>query len=439
MLGPLQDNGGPTWTYALLPGSPAIDAGDNAQCTSTDQRGFYRPIDGDDNGSRVCDIGSFEYGSFGTWGIHLLPQSTNMERMCLAPPLTYILDLHNITDITDTYNLAFGSHTWETTLSTNTLGPLPPEGSQTFTVTVSIPPDTSWYEADTVVITATSQTSPTVYAASAQVTTQAYAPPQISVDPLSLESIQDAGEIVTQALTISNGNGVTLTYEISEISYDDTVLLLHLDEAAGSTYFQDASGQNNHGTCSGVSCPASGVAGNTGQAVLFDGIDDVIQATTNGFPTWNSDRTMAAWVKVISVVADQGNIVGYGTFKPLSQSAILHIGHTNQTSICFTNGQGYICGPQLEPGQWYHVAVTNIGDLVSLYVDGFQVASGNLPMAIPGGTQFVMGRLPPSSGVDSRFNGYIDEVAIFDRALTPAEIMALYQSWKWRGWSLVNG
>ena len=60
-LGPLQDNGGPTWTQALLWSSPAIDAGDNAKCTSTDQRGVPRPIDGDWDGIAICDIGSFEY------------------------------------------------------------------------------------------------------------------------------------------------------------------------------------------------------------------------------------------------------------------------------------------------------------------------------------------------------------------------------------------
>ncbi len=54
MLGPLQDNGGPTMTMALLPGSPAIDAGDDASCPATDQRGVTRP-----QGSR-CDIGAFE-------------------------------------------------------------------------------------------------------------------------------------------------------------------------------------------------------------------------------------------------------------------------------------------------------------------------------------------------------------------------------------------
>ncbi len=58
-LGPLADNGGPTSTMALLPGSPAIDGVTyNAPngCPSTDQRGAYRPI-----GAR-CDIGAYEAG-----------------------------------------------------------------------------------------------------------------------------------------------------------------------------------------------------------------------------------------------------------------------------------------------------------------------------------------------------------------------------------------
>ena len=42
LLGPLADNGGPTQTHALLIDSPAIDAGDDSACPSTDQRGFPR-------------------------------------------------------------------------------------------------------------------------------------------------------------------------------------------------------------------------------------------------------------------------------------------------------------------------------------------------------------------------------------------------------------
>ncbi len=53
-LASLADNGGPTPTLALLPGSPAIDAGDSAACTPYDQRGVARPV------GAACDIGAFE-------------------------------------------------------------------------------------------------------------------------------------------------------------------------------------------------------------------------------------------------------------------------------------------------------------------------------------------------------------------------------------------
>jgi beta-glucanase (GH16 family) len=53
-IGPLGDNGGPTPTHALLAGSPAIDAGEDAACPATDQRGVARP-----QGAH-CDVGSFE-------------------------------------------------------------------------------------------------------------------------------------------------------------------------------------------------------------------------------------------------------------------------------------------------------------------------------------------------------------------------------------------
>jgi hypothetical protein len=65
-LGPLQNNGGPTQTHALLVGSPAIDAGDPGGCRdefgavlTTDQRGFRRTV------VAVCDIGAYELTRIG--------------------------------------------------------------------------------------------------------------------------------------------------------------------------------------------------------------------------------------------------------------------------------------------------------------------------------------------------------------------------------------
>ena len=69
---------------------------------------------------------------------------------------------------------------------------------------------------DTVVVTATSVTSPTVFSDTARITSQAYVAPEISLFPQALEAMLFSGGDITQTLTISNGNGVTLTFDIAE-------------------------------------------------------------------------------------------------------------------------------------------------------------------------------------------------------------------------------
>jgi CSLREA domain-containing protein len=59
LVGPLQDNGGPSFTYALVTGSPARDAGTVGGCPLTDQRGVHRQT------GVACDIGAYEHSPCG--------------------------------------------------------------------------------------------------------------------------------------------------------------------------------------------------------------------------------------------------------------------------------------------------------------------------------------------------------------------------------------
>jgi hypothetical protein len=88
-LGPLQDNGGPTMTMALLPGSPAIDAGSNDLILAGvqyDQRGpgFQRIVNG------TVDIGAFEWqpyvsSSVASWGNQNAPLQLAADGLRLLP------------------------------------------------------------------------------------------------------------------------------------------------------------------------------------------------------------------------------------------------------------------------------------------------------------------------------------------------------------------
>ncbi len=98
MLGPLANNGGSSKTMALLAGSPALDAGDSATCTTApvsnkDQRGVTRPQ------GAACDIGAYERAAAPTftdvpysyWAWQAIEQIYNdgMTGGCSASPLSY--------------------------------------------------------------------------------------------------------------------------------------------------------------------------------------------------------------------------------------------------------------------------------------------------------------------------------------------------------------
>ena len=87
LFGPLADNGGPTVTHALLPGSPAINTANNATCAATDQRGVARPFGG------MCDIGAFEFAEQADLA---LTKTVNDPTPNVGDDVTFTITLTNI-------------------------------------------------------------------------------------------------------------------------------------------------------------------------------------------------------------------------------------------------------------------------------------------------------------------------------------------------------
>lgn len=105
--GSLADNGGPTFTLALLPDSPAIDAGTGVGAPVTDQRGVARPQ------GRATDIGAceFQFTIPQIKGARFLSASNFWLQSCGLPNQTYTLETStNLLNWSDVINILTGSN-----------------------------------------------------------------------------------------------------------------------------------------------------------------------------------------------------------------------------------------------------------------------------------------------------------------------------------------
>ncbi|MFO7539227.1 MAG: hypothetical protein R6X32_14390 [Chloroflexota bacterium] len=199
---------------------------------------------------RAIDTGSYDVLAAivvgGTWarGIAICPELA-LSGVVLSPHIQtntaalgetaiHQLTLFNTSDLTDSYDIELDGFAWDTAVSTAQVGPLLPGEQITFTVSVTVPTSADWYDTDNVTLLATSVTSPTVYSATAILTTEAFAPPTIGVAPESLASTQLVNEIVTQTLVISNSNSVTLTFGINAEPASGMLLEAHSVSNEGS-------------------------------------------------------------------------------------------------------------------------------------------------------------------------------------------------------------
>lgn len=156
-----------------------------------------------------------------------------------------------------------------------------------------------------------------------------------------------------------------------------------------------------------------------GKALHFDGTNDYADATmtATGLPQGAEQRTIEAWVKTTQTTI--GNIVSWGTRA-----------NNQRVGFAVRNGKLAFIGELndhlgvrlINDGEWHHVAITFNGSVLAFYVDGTLDRSTNASMNTVG-QGLVIGTISrPSSG--EFFNGIIDEVRIWNRALSAPEIQA---------------
>ncbi len=203
-----------------------------------------------------------------------------------------------------------------------------------------------------------------------------------------------------------------------------TALYLPFDESeltengAGRTYTDPLTGAT--ATCSGQACPASGSAGHTGQAVLFDGNDDIL-TVQNGpdLSNLSNGLTVAAWVR-------PGPSTDY---KPIlthtDGSKGFDVGIASNQSLNLTayDVESYEIPYAFTSGQWAHVAVSvNSAGKPTFYVNGSQIGSPATKGVLVGSSGS-----PTWIGSDSWsfHDGDIDELVVVQSGLSSAEILNL--------------
>lgn len=210
-------------------------------------------------------------------------------------------------------------------------------------------------------------------------------------------------------------------------------LLLHMDESdwSGAGAVLDASGNGNHGTVFGSATPDP--AGKIGGAGLFDSGGWVIVPDSVSLHP-STELTCAIWVYP----------TGLTGMSPFPAPGIVSKREGYMVNVAFTlflwdNSNAYVdieadrmhTVASFSNGQWYHLALVYNGNepaglRTRLYVNGVldsvHAAVGSLS---PNTQDIQVGNLP---GGGEAFIGKLDELAIWTRALTDAEIQAVYQN-----------
>ena len=190
------------------------------------------------------------------------------------------------------------------------------------------------------------------------------------------------------------------------------------DETTGSGT-NDASGHSNHGTLTGAARTASG---RFGRAVSFDGVNDQVAVPDSASLDLTDEMTLEAWVRPTSanagwrtvVMKEQADDLVYGLYA--AATGFRPSGHV------FVGGDDErVQAPSALPAnQWSHLATTYDGSALRIYVNGSlaDTFATTGVMTASSGTL----RIGGNTIWDEWFDGSIDEIRVYERALTGDEI-----------------
>ncbi len=191
---------------------------------------------------------------------------------------------------------------------------------------------------------------------------------------------------------------------------------------ASSTKATDSSGNGNTGTLTNMAFPATASSGWTingkrGYGLAFDGTDDYVTLPNLDY----NSLTFSAWIKRGRTSAGNFdrllmsvNSNGWGVYMDSNNT----IGFT-KVAVSNTNSSGTITDTN-----WHHVVVTYDGANSRYYIDGVLDSSPSYAVSFSGGGSYTIG----SRGTGEYFQGKIDEVRIYNRALSATEVANLYAS-----------
>ena len=174
--------------------------------------------------------------------------------------------------------------------------------------------------------------------------------------------------------------------------------------------------------------------GKYGNALEFDGGLDFILVGTNNLPLGNDPVTISAWFfkDKVGLPGVAFTIFCYGVWDAGSPShgvTLINGLRRLDNNIRFQQGlNGETRGPGIKLGEWHHVAaIYNGAQRNIIYLDGVEVAAQDVPEAkvvlgpVPGkiGQGAVIGATTRHNNI---FLGLLDEIGIYNRALTPEEV-----------------